>query len=57
MAVLVPRWLDFSGQARLQMCPKVTTVNSFFVWAVFRITFVASYVTVRMGKMDFLIQI
>jgi hypothetical protein len=30
MAILVPRWLDFSCQARLQMCPNVTMINSFF---------------------------
>ena len=27
MAILVPRWLDFSWQVRLQMCLKFCTVN------------------------------
>jgi hypothetical protein len=57
MAILVPRWLDFSCQAWLQICPNITMVNSVFVWAVYRNPLVASYVIVRMGKMDFLIQI
>jgi hypothetical protein len=50
MTILAPRWLDFSYQAQLQMCPNVAMGNSFFVWAVCRKTPVAFKSTVILGK-------
>jgi hypothetical protein len=47
----------FQMPGPLQLCPKVTMENLFFIWAVFREPRVASYGIVYAGKIGFLIQI
>ena len=70
MAILVPRWLDFSYQARLQMCLKICMVKVTFCMRspskqcdnyssniATSMSEYISYGSVRMGKTTFLIQI